>query len=479
MSELPDGWAETTLNAVADWGSGGTPKAGTAAYYGGNIPWAVIGDLNDGIVRETAATITELGLRNSSAKFIDTDVVLIAMYGSIGKLGLPAIPMATNQAIAFARPRPAVLMREYLFYYLMHARRKLAAAGKGATQQNISQTILKAWPIPIAPLPEQKRIVVAIEEQFSRLDVGVAALERARRNLKRMRAAVLHAAVTGRLVETERDVEPAESIVYKIKMRRKSDSGTRNSVDVPQDLSPLPGGWCWTTIGELFDVFVGSTPSRNDPRLWLGEVPWVSSGEVSFGHIRMTREHISEAAVGNKDTRLHPPGTVMLAMIGEGKTRGQAAILDIEAAHNQNCASIRVSATPVLPEYVYWVLTERYERTRIMASGGNQLALNSKRVKAIPLPLPPIETQKLIVAEIERRETILAATLSVLDRMASRSAVLRSSILSTAFSGKLSSQDSSDESAPLLLDRIAAERASSKGRKATRKPRVPREKVTA
>ncbi len=387
--------------------------------------------------------------------------------------------MATNQAIAFARPHLDVLMREYLFYYLMHARRRLAAAGKGATQQNISQTILKAWPIPIAPMPEQGRIVAAIVEQFSRLDAGVAALERARRNLKRMRAAVLHAAVTGRLVETERGVEPAESIVHKIKMSRKSDSQKRDSVDVSGDLPSLPDGWCWTTIGELFDVFVGSTPSRNDPRLWAGEVPWVSSGEVAFNRIRMTREHISEAAVGNKDTRLHPPGTVMLAMIGEGKTRGQAAILDIEAAHNQNCASIRVSATPVLPEYVYWVLTERYERTRIMASGGNQPALNSKRVKAISLPLPPIETQKLIVAEIERRETILAATLSVLDRMASRSAALRSSILSSAFSGKLVAQDVNDEPASILLERIAAERASSNGPSParTRKPRTPREKV--
>src|SRR5436190_538026 len=122
MSDLPRGWVEATLGTIADWGSGGTPKAGTADYYGGYIPWAVIGDLTDGPVHETSQNITDLGLRSSSAKLVGPDVVLIAMYGSIGKLGLPSTSMATNQAIAFARPRVDIVSRMYLFYYLMHAR---------------------------------------------------------------------------------------------------------------------------------------------------------------------------------------------------------------------------------------------------------------------------------------------------------------------------------------------------------------------
>jgi hypothetical protein len=103
--------------------------------------------------------------------------------------------------------------------------------------------------------------------------------------------------------------------------------------------------------------------------LWDGDIPWVSSGEVAFNRIKATRETIAPSAVsGGK--RLHPPGTVMLAMIGEGKTRGQTAILDIEAAHNQNCASIRVSETRILPEYVFAFFKERYLETRRGSSGG-------------------------------------------------------------------------------------------------------------
>jgi Type I restriction modification DNA specificity domain len=200
---LPQGWAVANLSMVADWGSGGTPSASTKDYYGGNIPWAVIGDLNDGPIACTAASITEAGLSNSSAKMVEPDAVLIAMYGSIGKLGLPTIPMATNQAIAFAIPYVGILERRYLFYFLMKARHDLTAAGKGATQRNISQTILKQWSIPLAPLEEQRRIVAAIDEQFSRMDVGVAATQQVRQNLKHMRAALLQAAVTGRLVSQD------------------------------------------------------------------------------------------------------------------------------------------------------------------------------------------------------------------------------------------------------------------------------------
>ena len=103
-AQLPRGWQWATFSDVAEWGSGGTPKADNPTYYGGSIPWAVIGDLTDGIITETATTITERGLADSAAKMIEPGTVMVAMYGSIGKLGVAGGPMATNQAIAFAHP---------------------------------------------------------------------------------------------------------------------------------------------------------------------------------------------------------------------------------------------------------------------------------------------------------------------------------------------------------------------------------------
>ena len=114
----------------------------------------------------------------------------------------------------------------------------------------------------------------------------------------------------------------------------------------------LPATWSWCGVGEAFGVYVGATPSRNEVAYWHGNIPWVSSGEVAFCRISQTAEAISKAGLRDTSTRVHPRGTVLLGMIGEGKTRGQTAILDIEACNNQNCAAIRVSEAGYPPEYV-------------------------------------------------------------------------------------------------------------------------------
>lgn len=443
MTELPTGWAPAQLGEVAEWSSGGTPRAGTPAYYGGNVPWAVIGDLNDGRVSETASTITPLGLKNSSAKIVDAGTVLVAMYGSIGKLGIAQIPMATNQAIACAVPSRAIT-RDWLFWWLRSQRHELLAAGKGGTQSNISQTVLKAWPIPIAPRPEQEQIVTAIEEAFSKLDAGEAGLRTVRQLLKRMRDAILTAAVTGRLVPQDPTDTPAAKLL--------ADLG------VEPHAADVPTGWALTTVGSVFRVAVGTTPRRDDPSMWGGEVWWVSSGEVAFNRIRSTRETITSKAV-LRDGRVLPAGTVLLAMIGEGKTRGQPAILDVPAAHNQNCASIRVEGTGVSSEWVYTFLASRYSETRRAGSGNNQPALNKRLIEAIEIPIPPPEEQARIVAEVERQTSFLEACERAVDVGLARAAGLRRSVLKAAFEGRLVPQDPSDEPASVLLDRIRAERS--------------------
>lgn len=101
---IPKQWAWLTLNDIAEWGSGGTPKSSQSEYYGGDIPWLIVADFNDGVVTQSAKTITtELGLKNSSVKLVDKGSILIAMYGSIGKLGIAGIDCTTNQAIAFTK----------------------------------------------------------------------------------------------------------------------------------------------------------------------------------------------------------------------------------------------------------------------------------------------------------------------------------------------------------------------------------------
>lgn len=192
-------WQVKTLGEVAQWGSGGTPQAGNPNYYGGTTPWAVIGDLNDGKVASTQKSITEEGLANSSAKLVPAGSILIAMYGSIGKMGIADVQMATNQAIAFALPKEDQVLPQYLFWYLLSQRELFLSQGKGATQQNISQTLLKAWEILLPALDEQSRIVETLDDQLSRLDSSRKSISSQKALLATLRRSILKNAFNGEL----------------------------------------------------------------------------------------------------------------------------------------------------------------------------------------------------------------------------------------------------------------------------------------
>lgn len=167
---LPQSWVRTPLAGVGEWGSGGTPKKSHPEYYGGDIPWLKIGDLNDGVVTVAETHITADGLENSSAKIVPTGSVLVAMYGSIGKAGITGIRCATNQAIAHCVPSREIITPAYLFWLIRAIRPFLTEQGKGGAQQNISQTVIKHAEVILPPLAEQHRIVARVNELMDGCD---------------------------------------------------------------------------------------------------------------------------------------------------------------------------------------------------------------------------------------------------------------------------------------------------------------------
>ncbi len=227
---------------------------------------------------------------------------------------------------------------------------------------------------------------------------------------------------------------------------------------VKKQLCDLPDSWEWCKVGHLFDVFVGSTPSRKNEDYWGGSIPWVSSGEVAFCNILNTEEKITELGLQNASTQIHPIDTVMLAMIGEGKTRGQASVLKIEACHNQNTAAIRVSETECNSQLFYYYLLYQYEITRKLGSGNNQKALNKSRVSEMLYPLIPAKEQERLTALLEKIISLIAKNEKEIENNLKKSQALRQSILKKAFSGKLVPQDLNDEPACELLKRIEKER---------------------
>jgi type I restriction enzyme, S subunit len=335
------------------------------------------------------------------------------------------------------------VLPQWLFYGVQ-ARQFVGAMSElvqGALYPAVRPKDIRAFDLPVPALAEQRRIVAEIEKQFSRLDEAVTNLERVKANLQHYVAATLRAAFAGELVPKEADLarlhgrtfargsELLASLVLTRNGRQSKAAGLPPTSIGEHAIE----GWAWTTLGECFMVAVGATPSRKEPAYWGGSVSWVSSGEVQFSRVSRTNESITEGGLANSSTQINPAGSVLLGMIGQGRTRGQAAILDIPAANNQNCAAIWVSQTPVPPEFVYYWLMSRYEQTRGEGSGNNQQALNKKLVEAIPLPLPPLREQHRIVAEVDRRLSIVREVVAEVDANLKRAQALRQAVLGRAF----------------------------------------------
>ena len=202
--QLPKNWVECSLGEIAEWGSGGTPNRGIPSYYNGTIPWLKTGDLNDGLITEVKEYITELGLKNSSAKIFPKNSVVIAMYGAtIGKTGILNFASSTNQACAVAVP--FFNMNKFIYLFLKSEKENFIEKGKGGAQPNISQAVIKSHKINLPPLPEQNRIVEKLDNMFNQLEIIKTSMENIPLLLKDFRQQVLTQAVTGKLTETWRN----------------------------------------------------------------------------------------------------------------------------------------------------------------------------------------------------------------------------------------------------------------------------------
>ena len=314
-----------------------------------------------------------------------------------------------------------------------------------------------------------------------RVDACRERLNRVPALLKRFRQSVLAAATSGVLTADWREehprAEPGEALLKQIaneRQRQGLPSAFREikpeGIEIPDD--ELLVGWAWCRVGQLADVKLGGTPSRAEPAYWRGEVPWVSSGEVANCRIAATGEAITALGLRESNAKLYPVGTVLIAMIGEGKTRGQSAILDVDAATNQNVAGLVFDGGAVDSEYVWlWALGE-YERTRSVGRGGNQPALNGAKVRALPVPLPPADEQREIVSRVRR-------LFAFADRLEASYAAARThteritpALLAKAFRGELVPQDPNDEPAGVLLERIRTNRAVDASHGAARRGRM-------
>lgn len=384
--------------------------------------------------------------------------LLIAMSGATtGKTGVynsDEIALQNQRVGNIKEINPGVLCPKFKNYYVFNNSREILKKAYGGAQPNISGALIEKLSFPLPPLNEQKRIDEKVERLLSKIDEAKQLIEEAKETFELRRAAILDKAFRGELTKKWREGNDSEDILNYITSLKTITNLKKNGGILEPYV--LPSGWRWARIGDLFHVQVGSTPSRKNADYWEGRLPWLSSGEVQFNTINESSEHVTDLAVKERRLKLAPKGSILFGMIGEGKTRGQVALLNLDAFHNQNIASIWVSNTKISSLYVYYWLVSQYSKNRQNSAGNNQPAYNKSRVQELLIPVAPIAEIEVIVNQLQK---LLESEINVKNFLSLEETLtnIKQSILSKAFKGKLGTNDPSEENAIELLKEVLLE----------------------
>ncbi|MGV3586592.1 MAG: restriction endonuclease subunit S [Adhaeribacter sp.] len=408
---IPEHWERRKIGEILNFVGGGTPDKSNKSYWGGQIPWASVKDIKDKYLNRTQDKITETGLENSSAQLAKSgDLILISRI-SPGKVSIAKIDTAINQDLKVVKPKVEIDTL-YVYYLFQTIEKEIIKNSSATTVLGIRLDKLKEIEIPVPPYSEQKEIVAKIEELLSELDKGKEQLETARQQLKVYRQAVLKWAFEGKLTNSE--VKEGE----------------------------LPEGWKWVKIEDIASVGAGATPLKNNKAFYEnGKVAWVTSGALNDEFVKEATDFVTEKALKETNLKIYPKHTLLLAMYGEGKTRGKCSELLIEASTNQAIAAIYFEKHDInVKPFLKYFLLKNYNDIRRMSSGGVQPNLNLGIVKKTLVPLPQIEEQKQIVQEIESRLSVCDKVEETITQSLQQAETLRQSILKKAFEGKLIKQ---------------------------------------
>jgi len=422
------------------------------------------------------------------------------MYGAtIGKLSIWGIDASTNQACAVGVCGEA-LNNEFLYYFLASEKRNLIKAGKGGAQPNISQGIIKEWPLNLPPLAEQHRIVAKIEELFSELDQGVASLKTAREQIKVYRQSLLKNAFEGKLTAAWRaahadQLETAATLQQRIARERQAryqqqladwqtagQPGPKPKLPKPlppltaeelAELPELPAGWGWFKLAGVSDVSGGLTKNQKREQLSATR-PYLRVANVYANRLELDEVH----SIGVTESELERVALEkgdLLIVEGNGSIDqiGRVALWSGQISgcvHQNHIIKARPLKLATSKFLLYFLMSELGRKfiVRAASSTSGLHTLSISKVEGLFVPLCSGNEQAEVIAELESKLSEADQLDQTIATALQQADALRQSILKKAFHGQLEKQDKNDEPATALLERIRAEKAGQVGGKARR-----------
>jgi len=469
---LPSGWAWARLGDVSQFVTSGS-RDWAQHYSTSGAIFVRMGNLSKDHYRLRLDNIQRVqpppdgeGTRTR----LEAYDILISITGDVGMLGL--IPEGfgeayINQHTAMVRPMPA-MKGHYLpeLFRSPFAQDQFKEPQRGI-KNSFRLTDVTQFVVPLPPLAEQRRIVAKIDELMTlcdgledkleereemrdrftvatlahlhapdpsrfrndarfALDAWPALTARADQ-IRNLRQTILNLAVNGKLVAQTPTDEPAFDLLKRIEKEKQSITAS-DIVDLGGSYDVnlrLPTGWTWVRLEQISDIGTGLTPSKARLDYYKGgTVPWINSAATNGDPILSAEHFVTRKAVNECRLKIYPKGSLVVALYGQGKTRGQVAELGLDATVNQACAVVKwLPSFSELSRFVKLALKQQYHAMRQRAEGGPQPNLNVGKIKDLVLPLPPLAEQHLIVAKVDELMGLcdrLEASLADVDDIRSR-----------------------------------------------------------
>ena len=365
------------LGEVCEIVTGSTPKSTNPDYWNGEYKWITPAEISDDdfIIVDTQRKISKLGIEKTGLKSFPIGTVLLSSRAPIGKVAIAGCEMYCNQGFKnFICSNE--INNEYLYYFLKSRKNFLNNIGRGATFKEIS-----------------KSIISNIEIILPSYDVQCTQTQ----NLKKI----------DNLIYLRKKVIKEYQLLVKSRFNEMFG-------DFYTTLFPK------YKIGEKFELSSGSTPSRDNKLYWdSGAINWVKTTEVINKEITETEEKITKFALENTSLKLFPVNTILIAMYGQGQTRGRSAILKVESTSNQACGAIFPNKIDN-PVFIWHQLMLRYSELRELGRGGNQPNLNGQLIKNFELIFPPLSLQNEFadfVAQVDKSQLAIQKSLEELETL--------------------------------------------------------------
>ncbi|PZW40189.1 restriction endonuclease subunit S [Pseudomonas sp. URMO17WK12:I2] len=507
--QLPKSWAWVKIGEVTDVVGGGTPSTSNPASFDGDIPWITPADLSgykDKYIRAGARNITQQGYEESGARWLPKGAVLFSSRAPIGYVAIAETTVTTNQGFKSFIPRQGV-ESDFLYYWLSSAKRIAEELASGTTFLEISGAKAALIPFPLAPTAEQIRIVTKLEGLLSEMDAGVADLTAAQKKLGKYRQSLLKSAVDGALTvewrAQKKSTETGAQLLERILSERRSRWEARQLTKFaeqgksppkgwqkkyPEPIQPdtsklphLPERWVWASVEQIasddpYSLAIGpfgsnlKVPDYRESGVPLVFVRNIRSGNYGGGYTKYVTPEKARELSAHSITA----GDVLVTKMGDPP--GDADVYPNDqppAVITADCIKIRCWPGLILPEYLKTVINSHIGKSQIepMTQGVAQKKVSLGRFTSLAVPLPPADEQASIVQAVADADREALEQLEAINYSLKQAAVQRQNILRAAFSGQLLLQDSNDEAASVLLERIRVERAEREKQPKVRKPK--------